>query len=186
MLACAALVLPTRVTEPFEYYRIDFGAYRLPDWERCLQSRLYKYHVLAYLRDHTPPDSIVFTQQQRDIAFYLRRPFIRDIDPRMIPFARQTDTRAAYEQLRRLGIEFIFLPYFHEPVFYRTELQRIVADPALSRIVAEHGEYRLYALRNPPATAKLGARIRDDRSFEPLGVDPTRLRGGPSRPTGTR
>ena len=107
---------------------------------------LSEMQALRELRAKTPVDGHFLTFYQRGFAYYAQRPFISDLDPRMVEFYLAADTASALAVLRRLGIEYIYLPSWSWPTVDNSLITEIVHDPSLATLIVDRFGYRIYQL----------------------------------------
>lgn len=114
------------------------------------------YGAVSYLREQTPPASLVLSMKPADM-FYAGRTMVSYLDPRLLPFYGERDAGAAAARLRELGITHVHLPDYWLPPVYHSALASLLADPALAELVFEAHGYQIHALRAPGAAAQAAA-----------------------------
>lgn len=102
--------------------------------------------IVRQIRAKTPADAYFLVMWQNAFAYYAGRRFIRDVDPRMAPFYKATDKGAAVAEIKRLGIDYVFLPPWGWPTILHSMIRPIVEDPRLASLVADVAGYRVYHL----------------------------------------
>jgi hypothetical protein len=83
---------------------------------------------------------------QNPFAYYADRRFIRDVDPRMVPFYQAKTDSAAVAALRQLGIDYVFLPPWAWPTILHSRIRSITEDAQTASLVADVAGYRVYHL----------------------------------------
>lgn len=111
---------------------------------------LGELEALRELRAKTSKDAFFLTFFQNNFSYYSERRFIRDVDPRMIPFYRATTKELAIEELQRLGINHVYIPSWSWPTIDRSHINGIVNDPALAELLVSQFGYRVYRLNFQP------------------------------------
>jgi hypothetical protein len=107
---------------------------------------LNELEVLREIRSRTPPDSLFLTFYQRGFAYYAGRPFISDLDPRLVAFYRADDKLTAVTQLRKLRVNYIYYPPWSWPTINRSLIKAITDDATLSTLVLEKFGFKVYRL----------------------------------------
>jgi hypothetical protein len=102
--------------------------------------------AIRVLREKTPPDAYFAVFNQNTFAYYAGRRFIRDYDTRMADFYLAPTKVAAFEVLRRLGVDHVYLPSWSWPPVDKSFIKAIVQDPAMAILVDERFGYRIYRL----------------------------------------
>jgi hypothetical protein len=105
------------------------------------------YNAVEYLRRHVPSAAIVFSLKPADM-FYSGRRMLSYLDPRLIPFYRESDTLGAWRILRELGVSHLHVPDYSLPPIYNSTVQEIIARPDLARLVFSSGGYQIYELHS--------------------------------------
>ena len=109
---------------------------------------LIEVDVARRVRDATPPDAFFIVFLQNNFAYYAGRRFIRDVDTRLVDLYRAQDKQSALAQLRKLGIQYLYLPPWTWPTIQNSKVVDIINDPTTAQLVVEHAGYRLYRLRD--------------------------------------
>jgi hypothetical protein len=102
--------------------------------------------AMRQIRDSTPADSYFLIMWQNPFAYYSGRRFIRDVDPRMVSFYRAQTQSAALAELRRLGVDHVFLPPWPWPTVLHSQIRAIAEDPHLASLMIDVAGYRVYRL----------------------------------------
>jgi len=103
---------------------------------------------MVQLRKETPADALFLTFHQRSFAYYAERRFISDLDPRLVDFYRARDKRTAIAVLRRLCVDYVYLPSWSWPTIANSFIKDIVGDSQFSTKIFSRNGYELYRL-NP-------------------------------------
>jgi hypothetical protein len=111
-----------------------------------LAGPLGELQVLRELRVLTPPDAHFITFYQRGFAYYANRHFISDLDPRLVDFYRASDKKNGFAFLRRLGINYVYLPGWSWPTIDKSEIKNIIDDPTLATRILDRFGYKAYRL----------------------------------------
>lgn len=109
-------------------------------------SHLVELDVMKEVRARTPRDAVFVVFHMNTFAYYADRRFIRDVDPRMIPFYRAADTVAAAAALRELGVGYVYLQPWSWPTVDNSLINSLVSDPAQATLVLEKHGYRVFRL----------------------------------------
>lgn len=115
------------------------------DFEQTLEARP-DYLVVKYLREHTPPDSLVLSLRPANM-YYADRKMISYLDPRLLPFYRERQPERALEHLDMLGVSHVHLPDYGIPPFYNSALQKILRRPEWSSLSYSADGNQVYTLR---------------------------------------
>lgn len=102
--------------------------------------------VVKEVRARTPKDAVFVVFNMNSFAYYADRRFVRDVDPRMIPFYRSADTASAAAALRALGVGYVYLQPWSWPTVDNSLIKSLVADPAYATLVFEKHGYRIFRL----------------------------------------
>ena len=109
-------------------------------------SHLSEVDVIKELRNRTPPDAVFAVFNMNAFAYYADRRFVRDVDPRMVPFYRAADTEAAAGALRHLGVGYVYLQPWSWPTIDNSRIRDVVSDPRYATLVFEKHGYRIFRL----------------------------------------
>jgi hypothetical protein len=129
--------------------------------------------------------------------YYAKRKMISYLDPRLLSFYQETDPVLAVEKLRKLGINYIFMPDYTLPPAYNSSLLAILSNPTLSRLDYQVGMAQLYELVDSqkklgeiidftPGPGRLWNRstqilLGGRKAIDSLSFVPNRFEGGESR-----
>lgn len=118
------------------------------------------YGAVKFLREETPGDSVVLSLKPADML-YAKRRMVSYLDPRLVPFYRETTPEAGLARLAGLGIVYVHATDYALPPLYNSVLQEILARPDLARIAHAEGGHQIYALE--PS----GLFVLDERDVSP-------------------
>lgn len=107
---------------------------------------LAQLEIVRQIRDKTPPDAYFLVMNQNLFAYYAERRFIRDVDPRLVPFYRARDRAAAVAVLKSFGIDYVYLPSYEWPTVTHSWIRPIAEDPNLASLVLDVSGNRVYRL----------------------------------------
>jgi hypothetical protein len=124
-------------------------------FEKTLRGR-GEFALAYFLRDRSPPNSIVLSLKPADM-FYTKRRMVSQFDPRLAAFYASRDPQAALNELRKLGVSFVHLPSYAMPTYYNSALKQIVSDPARATLRFENNEGQIFEL--VPAKGKVVAQL---------------------------
>ena len=119
------------------------------------------YALISSLNSLTGPDALVLSMKPADM-FYANARMISYLDPRLLNFYREPDTRKARDMLAALGVTHVHVPDYGLPPFYNSQLFAIVGDPNLTTLLAQEGSGAVYALSGTRAKA-----------HKPIALDPS-------------
>ncbi|HOB92508.1 MAG TPA: hypothetical protein PK306_03450 [Aquabacterium sp.] len=108
-------------------------------------ARFAPWQATRYLREHTPPEALVFSLKPSDML-YARRRMLSYLDPVLLPAYAETDAAAMSARLAALGVSHVHAPDYPLPPLYHSALQPLLADPRLAALVADFGGQQVYAL----------------------------------------
>lgn len=115
-----------------------------------LESKLNRWGPFAairLLRDSTPTDAVVLSFKPSDM-FYSQRKMISFLDPRLLAVYRASSPDTAARMLSALDVQFVHLPNYAFPPFYRTAIHKLMADPARARLSRSLDGYQVYELQH--------------------------------------
>lgn len=131
-------------------YRFIGNGLTLENLGRPLEQTLYgrpEYLVVDYLRKHTPPDALVFSLKPADM-YYSGRRMLSYLDPRLLPFYRESDPASALDILRSHGVTYVHIPDYGLPPMVNGPLQAILRDPTWATLIYQSDGNQIYALRD--------------------------------------
>lgn len=115
--------------------------------------RLPPYAATEFLRRNTPGNAVVLSLKPSDM-FYADRRMVSYLDPRLIPFYRESDPAKALDLLLDLGVTHVHLPDYLLPPAYHGPFARIISRPEWAKLLFSDGGYQVYHLAHhaaPPA-----------------------------------
>jgi hypothetical protein len=101
--------------------------------------------VMGYIARKIPHDALIFSMRPADM-YYANRKMISYLDPRLLPFYQESDPVLAAGMLRKLGVNYIFMPDYSLPPAYNSTLLSILSNPSLARLDYQIGMSQLYEL----------------------------------------
>jgi hypothetical protein len=101
--------------------------------------------VMEYIARKIPHDALIFSMRPADM-YYANRKMISYLDPRLLSFYEEADPVLAVQMLRKLGVNYIFMPDYSLPPAYNSSLLAILSNPSLSRLDYQIGMSQLYEL----------------------------------------
>nr|WP_320191927.1 hypothetical protein [uncultured Desulfobacter sp.] len=104
------------------------------------------YSMVEYIMDNTSEDSKFLVFRQSDFAYYVRRNYIRHVDPQLKKFYLANDKNEAFQCLVDLGVDYIYLPNYYTPTIFNTPVFRIISDLRLTQRVFLRSGYSLYKI----------------------------------------
>jgi hypothetical protein len=146
IIASTAAVLPSG-NEPKSralYYESFPLVWTAQDRRFVESEGVFYGEAIRFLNQHPGK---VLTFRQPNFAFYGRKPWIDQYDPVLIDFYRMTNKAAAYQDLLRRRVSYVFLPQDPPVTFYNSEASEVVADPHLADLMVQGVDsfvYRLY------------------------------------------
>ncbi len=97
-----------------------------------------------------------------EFPYYSRNLFIRDYDPRLIPAYENKDPESAFNDLKDLEIDRLYLPNYAKPTIYNTSIRNLLFNPRFSNLVFQNSLFSIFDLELNEFTSQ---RIeREDRS----------------------
>lgn len=109
-------------------------------------SQFSEMEAIKELKQKTPSDAKFLVFNMNAFAYYADRRFIRDVDPRMIPFYRARTKREAVAFLRELEVDYIYIQPWSWPTVDNSLIKSVVADSSLATLVLEKYGYRVFRL----------------------------------------
>jgi hypothetical protein len=108
------------------------------------------YAWIFYVKENTPADAKFLVSNIADFAYYCGRPFVRDIEDKMLPFYTASSKEDAFDTLRNLGISYVAIPGYPIAMVYNSFLSEIIGDPSLAELAFKSTEMRIFRLRQKP------------------------------------
>ncbi|MBO3713496.1 MULTISPECIES: ArnT family glycosyltransferase [Candidatus Accumulibacter] len=90
--------------------------------------------AMFWTRGNLPENALLLSLRPADM-YYAQRKMVSYLDERLLPVYRETSPPRAAQMLRDLGITHLHVPDYGLPVMYNSVLDRIIDDPALSRLM---------------------------------------------------
>lgn len=116
------------------------------------------YQAVAWVREHTPPDTRILVFRKNEMAYYGGRRILADTDPALLPFYAAKDAATALRELRKLGVSLIFTPNYLPPTFTNSPAALLADDPRHCELVFDRKGYRIYRLLDSPPAETQGTR----------------------------
>jgi hypothetical protein len=110
------------------------------------QTYEYELEVMKELRARTPANAFFVVFYPNTFAYYADRRYMRDVDPRLVPFYRASTKNEGFAVLRRLHIQYVYLQSWSWPTVDHSRIREIVADPSLSTEIFEKFGYKVFRL----------------------------------------
>lgn len=104
-------------------------------------------------------------------------------NPKLVDVYRSKSKRTCYEQMRRLGLNYVYVPSYSSPLITNTHLFEVLGDSSLSSLCLSFGGYRLYQLVDDASliAPSVHASERDMSGLQWTSFDVPAIRGA-SRP----
>jgi hypothetical protein len=104
--------------------------------------------AMYWVRENLPLDALVLSLRPADM-YYAQRKMVSYLDERLLPIYKESSPQAAAKMLLDLGVTHLHVPDYGLPVSYNSVLDRIIADPELSRLLHMAGGTQILELRTP-------------------------------------
>lgn len=137
---------------------------RATDEEKIRSSHDYLSHIFR-LRELTEPDAVVLALRFGDFAYYAKRRYVRELDPRMRPVYLAEDAQGAYRALVDLKIDYIYMPGYLPITVSETLLGEVIADPRFVTLVATMQGQRLFKINEEQRDYTSIATVADPAHF---------------------
>lgn len=111
-----------------------------------------EYRAMRYVREQTPPDSLILSTKPADM-FYADRRMVSYLDPRLAAFYASSDAAEAADILHSLGITHLHAIDYGLPAFTNSQAQQIARDPKLSELLFQADGVQIFALVGRPRDA---------------------------------
>ncbi len=108
-----------------------------------------RYAVIDFANRVLPNEALILSFRQNDSVFYGRHRILRHLDPRMMPVYKAKDVTEAYQALRALGVDYIFVPSYVPVTISNSALADLLSDPKYVHIVYQREGARLLRLFHP-------------------------------------
>lgn len=116
------------------------------DFIKLLKLPESRYQVINYINNSLPKNSTVLSFDQSDLAYYGKRRFISEFDPMLLDFYQSNTLIEAYSSLKKLDVNYIYLPPFAIPEILNSKILDITANPTLTTLVFQSHGYKLFKL----------------------------------------
>ncbi len=84
--------------------------------------------VFRYIKNNSNKDDIFLTFRPSDFGIYAERPFYSYIDEKLVKVFQAKTKKEIHQELSKLNIKYIHLPYYYEPGIYNSKLFEYIAD----------------------------------------------------------
>jgi 4-amino-4-deoxy-L-arabinose transferase-like glycosyltransferase len=125
--------------------------------------------VMFWVDEQLPPNSLVLSLRPADM-YYAHRKMISYLDERLLPLYVETVPQRASEILRDLGVTHLHVPDYGLPVTYNSVLDRIIEDPAFSRLIHSNEGTQIFRLLTPEKNKSIPV-ASDGMDFTPVKSD---------------
>lgn len=122
--------------------------------------------AMYWVRENLPSDALVLSLRPADM-YYAQRKMVSYLDERLLPVYREGSPQLAAKILRDLGVTHLHVPDYGLPVSYNSVLDRIIEDPALSRLLHTDGGTQVLQLQPVEETRATSA------GFQSVDFSPT-------------
>lgn len=104
--------------------------------------------VMYWVDEQLPSNSLLLSLRPADM-YYAKRKMLSYLDERLLPLYGETSPQRASEMLRDLGVTHLHVPDYGLPVTYNSVLDRIIEDPAFSRLIHSNEGTQIHRLLTP-------------------------------------
>ena len=147
LLACTGLTFPFRTLPKRSVERVAHAvASRGAEDIDVLASWRNTFEPLHHAARTIPEGAVCLVFRMNEFAYYVNRKLISSWDPRMVDVYTQRDKDGTYQALRRLGVDYIYLPNYTLPTVANTQVFRVLADAGMCEIVSFGDGFRLVKL----------------------------------------
>jgi len=153
-MAFAVLILwavsPMKVIRPLHEWSSflpSLSSLFASDSEKYKNASHAAYQHISWIHNNTPEESLFLVFRWTDFAYYGNRKYIRDEDPRMHPVYKATSVEEVFIELKNLSVDYIVLPYFQYPTFYKTKLAELLANPEYTQLLVDLEYHRVFRLK---------------------------------------
>ena len=104
--------------------------------------------LMYWVRANLSSSALLFSLRPADM-YYSQRKMISYLDERLLTFYSEISPARAANMLSELGVTHLHVPDYGLPVSYNSVVDRIIEDPALTRLLHSDGGSQIYQLLSP-------------------------------------